>query len=460
MSFEIDLNSYLWSFDSAQPNCAAEIKANAEKAENVIDFFSSHRSSSSSDSNRHMLKQYGASPVIQMICQCLDNDLSRIIDDIEFSTALNANSISSLSYVTILNDDFKHFNEYLHAHLLAFSDNVCRLLNEQANACTSEYERGARQENSVNKMLLICRLAYSLPKFSHNLKLCFNNSNLQLINQRQQLTSKLLSSSGGVGSIKESSSSLSVDGFKKLAVSKDFKSLNTNPDWLKFMSTLRSICKSCIDFWIKHLCHDMEEKYLKRYILKPNDVLLVDELIAWDEIEVDEELDDLSKDSSKSKLNAPLVCSPLVQTILYAVSQSLARSLPYTMIDSHLVLKDLTIELFSCLLRSLRRLATDNDGTDLSDRLKLTQNQALQIIFDLKYLFTLFDFKSYATSNENEKVKLSRMLDDYQSVTSQFESMIDPFDYDICLPFIQSNINKCITRSNVRLSSFLRFFYY
>ena len=95
--------------------------------------------------------------------------------------------------------------------------------------------------------------------------------------------------------------------------------------------------------------------------------------------------------------------------------------------------------------------------------MKITQNKALQMIFDLKYLFTLFDGKSFSMyaldKNEmaDQKAFIAKLLDDYKLVCSMLESQIDPFDYDICQPFMQSNITKCISKSNVGkkiLSSF------
>ncbi len=63
------------------------------------------------------------------------------------------------------------------------------------------------------------------------------------------------------------------------------------------------------------------------------------------------------------------------------------------------------------------------------------------MLFDLKFLYILFDLKVTLINKQ-------QIQDDYKNVCSQLESFIDPFDYDICLPFIQSNINKSIARTS------------
>jgi hypothetical protein len=65
----------------------------------------------------------------------------------------------------------------------------------------------------------------------------------------------------------------------------------------------------------------------------------------------------------------------------------------------------------------------------------------MQMLFDLKFLYILFDLKVNLINKQ-------QIQDDYKNVCSQLESFIDPFDYDICLPFIQSNINKSIARTS------------
>ena len=125
-------------------------------------------------------------------------------------------------------------------------------------------------------------------------------------------------------------------------------------------------------------------------------------------------------------------------------------------------MKDLILSLFDLILDAYKHMLNAQKNTSL-EKIKLTQNQALQIVFDLKFLYALFDFKStglYLNSaiheNTESNKKFNKLIDEYKEVCSMLESFIDPFDYDICAPFIQSKISKCISRSAV---FFCKFFF-
>ena len=85
---------------------------------------------------------------------------------------------------------------------------------------------------------------------------------------------------------------------------------------------------------------------------------------------------------------------------------------------------------------------------------RLTQNQSLQMLFDLKFLYSLFDIKSnLLAANLNEATKSDMLLNtvdrEFKHICDELEAFVDPFDYDICSPFIQSNVSKSMARSAV-----------
>lgn len=153
---------------------------------------------------------------------------------------------------------------------------------------------------------------------------------------------------------------------------------------------------------------------------------------------------------SKSKLSVPLVCSSLIQNLLHSLSQQITRDLPYTMIDANLILKDLILSVTSFVLEIYNNLIALSETNDLK-RIKITQNQSLQMLFDIKFLNSLFDIKSSnylnSTNESNDRIEaFNKIQQDFKDVCSRLESLIDPFDYDICVPFLQSNISKAIAR--------------
>lgn len=122
------------------------------------------------------------------------------------------------------------------------------------------------------------------------------------------------------------------------------------------------------------------------------------------------------------------------------------------MIDTNLIIRDLVMNVFELILEYYTLLAAKSQGNGLEQdtmSIKLTQNQSLQMLFDIRFLYSLFDIKSFVLSAERSH--MSRIQTDYKQLNSDLEALIDPFDYDICSPFIQSNITKSIGRTAVTI---------
>ena len=71
------------------------------------------------------------------LCKLLDDELSRLLNDIEFSTNESKNQPND----SILSEDLRHFNEYLLANLQTFSQNLCDSLSNLINNAFS-YGKG------------------------------------------------------------------------------------------------------------------------------------------------------------------------------------------------------------------------------------------------------------------------------------------------------------------------------
>lgn len=108
----------------------------------------------------------------------------------------------------------------------------------------------------------------------------------------------------------------------------------------------------------------------------------------------------------------------------------------------------MTKELGQCIYQIITEIFKEkiNFSKEAKDSNKypiITQNNALQMIFDLKYLNLLFDIKENTSSD---------LFNEYKLIYSDLETFIDPFDFDILTPFIQSNVNKAFARTSVSLT--------
>lgn len=111
----------------------------------------------------------------------LEDDVNKILNDIEISTS-GSHAMSTEATVAILTNDFKRFNEYLQDNLDQFTENLFESLLKMINEINE-----SESEKRIKKILFICRLAHALPHNCSHLKICFNNLNQQLIQQRQQI---------------------------------------------------------------------------------------------------------------------------------------------------------------------------------------------------------------------------------------------------------------------------------
>lgn len=204
----MDINSFLWSLDAFSLINTESQKNNLNKT--PIDFFSNPgskfvRQNSSKNFNLPSKQQHSSTPAIQKLCKCLEEDLNRLLNDIEISTTGTFLQNNDLN-ISILNDDFKYFNEYLQDNLHLFSESLFKSFTELIESLNVDNKSSDTTTEfgfslSIKKILLICRLAHALPYNCPHLKICFNNLNQQLIQQRQQLLSNSKSSENSANSI-------------------------------------------------------------------------------------------------------------------------------------------------------------------------------------------------------------------------------------------------------------------
>ena len=211
-----------WSSISSSAAATAAAAAATATASSLSPVNESSKSGSSGLRSKNAAKHYATTPAIVKLCKSLDDDLSRLLSDIEFSsrassspppsasaaassslvspgsTPVRSLSVSSVAspvklkaqYQTLLDEDLKSFSEYLQTSLGSFNQNLndsLRSLLDKHKADLHEMRSSASSSTStldtqMKKILLICRLVHALPNICPNFKLCFNN----LYQQRQQ----------------------------------------------------------------------------------------------------------------------------------------------------------------------------------------------------------------------------------------------------------------------------------
>ncbi|VEN51670.1 unnamed protein product [Callosobruchus maculatus] len=150
----------------------------------------------------------------------------------------------------------------------------------------------------------------------------------------------------------------------------------------------------------------------------------------WDEIEIQEQTDD--EKVFKSQIRVPLKPSLTLSEILDQLNENLSKVLPHTL-PKQVYLQFIEKNVFA-ILRHYKIYAESD----------LNQKQALQFLFDVKFLAT------FCIPREN-----SQLVTYSQDICDKFRSKVDPFDLDVFYPYLQSNVKRAVGQSQIILGCLL-----
>lgn len=179
---ESDINAYLWSADITS---ILNLGSGGNSNSTLVNFFSTSQTSRLrfSGGKNSVTKQH-TTPWIQNLCKQLDEDLNKLLSDIEYSTSSDGSTD-----LVVLNTDAKNFNEYLQESLLHFADQ----LGDSLLGIIERFKSSDEESSSsrILKILFTCRLAHALPYNCSSLKQCFMSSSQQAIMQQRQLAARM-----------------------------------------------------------------------------------------------------------------------------------------------------------------------------------------------------------------------------------------------------------------------------
>nr|XP_012309226.1 conserved oligomeric Golgi complex subunit 1 isoform X1 [Aotus nancymaae] len=160
---------------------------------------------------------------------------------------------------------------------------------------------------------------------------------------------------------------------------------------------------------------------------------------SWDELEIQEEAE--SGSSVTSKIRLPAQPSWYVQSFLFSLCQEMNRvgghALPKVTVQE--MLKSCMVQVVAAYEKLAEEKQIKKDGT-----FPVTQNRALQLLYDLRYL-------SIVLTAKTDEVKSGRSKPDsrIEKVTDHLEALIDPFDLDVFTPHLNSNLHRLVQRTSV-----------
>ncbi|XP_062072911.1 conserved oligomeric Golgi complex subunit 1 [Lepus europaeus] len=159
---------------------------------------------------------------------------------------------------------------------------------------------------------------------------------------------------------------------------------------------------------------------------------------SWDELEIQEETE--SGGSITSTIRLPTQPSWYVQSFLFSLCQEINR------VGGHALPKVTLQEMLkSCMVQVVAAYEQLSEKQRKKEgAFPITQNRALQLLYDLRYLNLVLTAKG-----EEGKSGRSKPDSRIEKVTDYLEGLIDPFDLDVFTPHLNSNLTRLVQRTSV-----------
>ncbi|XP_043265758.1 conserved oligomeric Golgi complex subunit 1 isoform X1 [Colletes gigas] len=336
------------------------------------------------DNRRSLLmKTKGYSPNILKLCESFDASLHALLSDLEqylYETervmSIKENLLST--NISLISDTFSDRVE-IQEHLQTISTSMIQdFISFVKTTCVNDKpEHGQREINTI----VMARFLLALTTLGSNLNKCFTLAKVP---------------------------GLTI----------------TNMKWQSICDKLKEESISVWASWAASYKTKMNE-HKRKYISKePLDGFRIHLVISeWEKVTIEEDSGEGKR--IKSEILVPYQPSIQLQKFLTAVSKDLNKIIPHTLPKKvlHEIIEDVAVELLNYYLTALSNV-------------NLSQKQALQVLFDIKYCTLLMVPRENKTLSDLSARACDSVL-----------SKIDPFDYDVFNPFIHTNVKKSAQRS-------------
>ncbi|KFQ14692.1 Conserved oligomeric Golgi complex subunit 1, partial [Leptosomus discolor] len=273
----------------------------------------------------------------------------------------------------------------------------------------------APSDARLNAVLFMARLCQSLPELCPHLKQC------------------ILGHSGSPETaLKETRST------KKLGKGKTQEVTPVQAKWQGVKAELLQQSLFAYQIWSSAVTKGLVQCFTHTLLLDTAGSVLAT-ATNWDEIEIQEETE--SGNSVTSTIRLPVQPSWYVQCLLFSLCQEVNRVGGHTL--PKVTLQELLRLCMAEVLAAYEKLMEEQQEKK-AGAFPMTQNRALQLLYDLRYLSIILTAKS-------EEAKPGRIKHDsrIEKVTDFLEGHIDPFDLDVFTPHLNSNLNRLVQRTSV-----------
>ncbi|XP_061606022.1 conserved oligomeric Golgi complex subunit 1 isoform X1 [Phyllopteryx taeniolatus] len=370
------------------------------------------------------MKTQALTPCVQNFCSSMDAKLKARLDDLQHylpsrDAGSDSISVSMPSLGPTEGSSASSFNRFTDTPAVEES------LREGSLACVHHILSAIRSElattspdpspASLSSVLFMARLCQSMGELCPNLKHC-------ILGQQREC---------------EAMAKVTPRQSKKLGRAKVATQVSAaQAKWAELKEELHKCSMEAYRIWSSALSKRLLEEFGTALHADSAGAILTN-ATNWEELEIQEEAE--SGSSVISKIRLPVQPSLFVQSLLFQLCVEVNK------VGGHAVPQPTLQELLqACLDQALQHYHSLTQRAPREGAFPMTQNRALQMIFDLRYLNT-------ALSAKMEEGKSCRSHQDHrmQEVCDWLESHIDPFDLDVFTPPLNANLNRLSQRTSV-----------
>ncbi|ELW68363.1 Conserved oligomeric Golgi complex subunit 1 [Tupaia chinensis] len=368
------------------------------------------------------MKAHAVSPCVQSFCSALDSQLKVKLDDL-LAYLPSEDSPKDVPSVLARSSAFDKYadagtvQDVLRTHSAACIQHITDCIRAQLQSIEEavQGQQDALSGARLHAVLFMARLCQSLGELCPHLKQCISGK-----------------SSSSEKPARESRA------LKKQGKGKTQEIIPVQARWQEVKEVLLQQSVLGYRVWSSAVVKVLIHGFTRSLLLDDAGSVLAT-ATNWDELEIQEETE--SGGSVTSRIRLPVQPSWYVQSFLFSLCQEINRvgghALPKVTLQE--MLKNCMVQVIAAYEKLSEETQVKKEGA-----FPITQNRALQLLYDLRYLSIVL-----ATKGEEGKSGRSKPDSRIEKVTDHLESLIDPFDLDVFMPHLNSNLNRLVQRTSV-----------
>ncbi|CAG4940110.1 unnamed protein product [Parnassius apollo] len=342
----------------------------------------------------------GFTPNLEKLCQGLDDELQKLLEDLQvylYQKKSNASIKQLFSYEE--EDDSQQIysdRAEIEQYLRDVSDRNIQSMLQYIKACFEEPTLQSTELQRKTTAVYTARFTQAITHLMPNLRKCYIPEDRYI-------------------------DDVAVDE-------------NAIKSWNDICAVLKESCQYCWGKWLDIAMDkvtDLVKDLPQEFTLEANVDYL---MMQWDVIQIQEKGDE--GNTIESVIKVPAGPSLKLQEYLYAVSRILDEVVPHT----------LPHEIHTAFIEKVTSVTLTHYNTVIREKESdINQRCALQLLMDVRHLTMLM------VPRENKK-----SIEFSHDICEFLRQKIDPFDYDVFYPYIQTNLKRSVQRVQTLLGSLIQ----